>query len=123
MAENPRKIRLDGQRFGRWNVIRQQGNAPRGGAMWLCHCDCGTERAVIGSDLRFGKSVSCGCLSVETTVARSRTHGETKTRLYTCWQNMRARCGSDNPNYGGRGITVCAEWGNFEPFRDWALAN
>jgi len=40
---------------------------------------------------------------------------------------MRARCQKpDNPAwkyYGGRGIGVCAEWGVYEPFRDWALAN
>jgi hypothetical protein len=40
---------------------------------------------------------------------------------------MKARC--YNPNnkayndYGARGITVCAEWQPFEPFRDWSIAN
>lgn len=29
--------------------------------MWLCRCDCGTERVVIGSMLRNGHSKSCGC--------------------------------------------------------------
>lgn len=51
-----------------------------------------------------------------------------KTRLYRIWTNMKSRC--TNPNiaafkdYGGRGITVCAEWSDsFEAFRDWATAN
>ena len=26
-------------------------------------------------------------------------------------------------NYGGRGISVCAEWMEFEPFKNWALSN
>ena len=54
-------------------------------------------------------------------------HGMHNTRLYRIWRGIKQRC--TNPNYhsyadyGGRGITVCDEWLEFEPFRDWALAN
>lgn len=56
------------------------------------------------------------------------THGESKTRLFHIWQDMRKRCYNTNAinydRYGGRGITVCEEWRNkYEPFRDWAMAN
>lgn len=54
-------------------------------------------------------------------------HGMSHTRLYTCWASMKARCNYEsNPfyqRYGGRGITYCEEWENFEPFMRWALAN
>lgn len=40
---------------------------------------------------------------------------------------MRERCSNPHrkewPNYGGRGIRVCAEWDDYAVFRDWALAN
>lgn len=45
--------------------------------------------------------------------------------LYWAWKSMKQRC--QNPkckafvNYGARGITVCAEWQEFEPFCSWAL--
>ena len=48
-----------------------------------------------------------------------RTHGHTKpgnreTREYRTWLNMKTRCFNPNASdyhlYGGRGITVCAEW-------------
>lgn len=49
-------------------------------------------------------------------------HGERRTRLYAIWSNMKARC--LNPknkayaNYGGRGITVSAEWArSFSAFK------
>lgn len=47
--------------------------------------------------------------------------------LYGSWANMRTRCGNPKgagfARYGGRGITVCAEWTTFAAFREWALAN
>lgn len=125
MAKNPRLIDLTGQRFGRWAVSHQTGNTARGAAVWHCICDCGTERPVIGSDLRNGKSTNCGCIGVDRIGAFRRTHGATGSRLHQCWKNMRMRClnpnGDDYENYGGRGITVCAEWDDFACFRDWAL--
>ena len=54
-------------------------------------------------------------------------HGMRYTRLYNIWRSMNQRC--RNPKsynyerYGGRGITVCEEWHQFIPFRDWAMKN
>ena len=54
-------------------------------------------------------------------------HGGFGTRLYKVWANMKQRCENPNKcnfyNYGGRGITICNEWLEFIPFRDWALHN
>ena len=47
--------------------------------------------------------------------------------IYWAWKSMKQRC--LNPrcraykNYGARGITVCKEWLEFEPFCEWALNN
>lgn len=54
-------------------------------------------------------------------------HGESKTRLYSLWANMKNRCYNKNvmsyPLYGGKGITVCDEWRrSFTSFRNWAVA-
>jgi len=49
-------------------------------------------------------------------------HGYTarKHPLYMTWWNMKSRCYDDKDpsfdNYGGRGITVCDRWLDFEPF-------
>jgi len=54
-------------------------------------------------------------------------HGESDTKLHGVWVSMKQRI--LNPkvhnykDYGGRGITICNEWLEFIPFRDWALAN
>ena len=116
-------IDLTNQRFGKLTVIRLDGKDHRHECKWLCKCDCGNETVVYGSHLRKGNTVSCGC------VMRSahKTHGESKTRLYGIWQHMKSRC--ENPNvdhyycYGGRGITYCDEWKDFEVFKEWAVSN
>lgn len=47
--------------------------------------------------------------------------------IYWAWKSMKQRC--LNPrcaaykNYGARGITICEEWMEFEPFCEWALNN
>ena len=57
-------IDLTGKRFGRWTVVGRAENVIKM-TMWLCHCDCGTERVVHGNALRSGNSQSCGCLQRE----------------------------------------------------------
>ena len=53
------KIELEiGQRFGHWTVLRE---ADQKGGYWLCKCDCGNVREVLGTNLRRGLSNSCGC--------------------------------------------------------------
>ena len=66
----PRFIDLTGKKFGRWTVIKRsfpnKGEQP----VWLCKCDCGKEKIVMGNSLRKGDSKSCGCLSNELKSAR-----------------------------------------------------
>ena len=51
-------------------------------------------------------------------------HQMSHTKLYKIWEAMKQRCVNPNdPNfgrYGGRGIAVCDEWQEFEPFAKWA---
>ena len=48
------------------------------------------------------------------------TANKKRSRAYIAWMNMRQRClnpkNRDFANYGGRGITVCIEWGLFKQF-------
>lgn len=57
---------MTGQRFGRLTILRRaESNAPGGKARWVCLCDCGTEKTLIGADIRIGQRKSCGCLRRE----------------------------------------------------------
>lgn len=125
MASNPRLIDMVGLEFGRWAVLAKAGNTKGGAALWLCRCRCGTERSVLGADLRNGKSVSCGCEGSRASIGeRVKTHGMSGTRLYTIFKGMHARCSHPRwTNHYGKGIAVCDEWATFEPFRAWAMAH
>lgn len=119
---NPRLVEISGLTFGEWFVVKKSGNMKSGAALWLCKCSCGTERIVIGADLRCGKSSSCGCKGSRSTIGqRSATHRMKGSRIHNCWSNMLRRCRDiTNKTYGGKGITVCQEWHTFEAFFEWS---
>ena len=51
-----------GNKYGYLTVVKRGPNNARGKACWICDCDCGTKNIlVIGSQLRNGKTKSCGC--------------------------------------------------------------
>lgn len=113
---------LTGQRFGRLTVLCRADVISRK-AYWKCKCDCGTVKNIRGDGLVSGRVVSCGCYHDEIKT----THGDSKTRLYRVWHDMVGRCRTSThslfPNYGGRGITICSEWLNYDNFRKWAMEN
>ena len=50
----------------------------------------------------------------------SRGYPGRQSKIYSCWMNMRHRCmrpaHPEYPRYGGRGISVCERWADFETF-------
>lgn len=89
---------------------------------WRCRCDCGKELTVEGSTLRHGQQ-SCGCIRIEK-LPKTITHGHSTNGVispeYSVWQTIRRRCYDPRhvsyPQYGARGIVVCARWSNFQNF-------
>jgi hypothetical protein len=117
---------LTGQTFGRLTAVSRVENTPHGAARWSCSCACGAVFVVNARAMKSGNTSSCGCLKVEITGAKRRTHGATsglvRTREYSVWKSMHQRCGNPKTkmwsDYGGRGIKVCDRWSDFANFRD-----
>lgn len=109
--------KIIGKKFGKLTPIERNS-----GGYFLCRCDCGEVKSIRGANIRGGLTKSCGCIKSEITRERNYKHGLRHTRFYSIWLNMLDRCRNSNNinfhNYGGRGISVCEEWTNFENFRD-----
>lgn len=62
-------IDLTGKRFGKLTVIKKdKPHYTTGGNIvnkWMCQCDCGNQKSVLGASLRSGNTRSCGCLGKE----------------------------------------------------------
>lgn len=59
---------MTGQRYGRLTVLHRDESKPKGHgckAYWVCQCDCGNIKSIIGDHLRDGSTKSCGCLQKE----------------------------------------------------------
>jgi len=113
---------LTGQRFGKLIVLKEilPIQLP---SRWQIICDCGTIKEALGKNLLCGNTVSCGCHRI----AKHTIHNGAGSRLFNIWIGMKRRIldskHSSYKNYGAKGITLCASWYSFIPFRKWALAN
>lgn len=81
---------------------------------------CGKKFLGWASAKRVYCSGSCGASE------RAKKHGESRTRLYQIWTDIKNRCYCESlpafAYYGARGITVCDQWRNdYVAFREWAL--
>lgn len=117
-----------GHRFGRLTVVRDVEVIPPTKRRVVVICDCGNSYEVGLSSLTRGKSTSCGCYQREVVTKHGdRLKNRPQVRLYTIWKGMRDRCARNTcmayKNYGGRGITVCAEWDDYSVFKEWAENN
>ena len=119
---------LVGKVFGILEVVSRapdrqfaKGSLP----VWNCICKCGESGVieVFQCHLKAGHTTSCDCVKRAAVAATAIKHGKYKTREYSAWQAMKARCSLNTGNlehkvlYSGRGIKVCNRWLNsFENF-------
>ena len=74
---------ITGQRFGRLTAIKCAGQDDKKNYYWECKCDCGNAVKVIGTSLRRGNTVSCGCFKAERLKAQSqRTFKDITGKIY-----------------------------------------
>ena len=102
-------------------IIGYKSKDKYGNVQVECICpQCGSEFITRESHIKSGNTKSCGCVKVK--------HGLYNHPLYAVWGNMVQRC--TNPkntkweDYGGRGISICAEWRyNPSDFITWSIVN
>ena len=128
-----------GDRFGiitaTGKFVRQKTNRGKDDIKWEFVCDCGNTcyfRYIDVINRNKGKyPISCGCLANQHHGDAARKHWKYKSRIYSVYLAMIARCYNPNdsryPHYGERGITVCDEWrdksNGFINFYTWAIKN
>ncbi len=121
------------EKLGRKPIGKQGRTAPF--SIYEC-IDCKKHFEALEWNVNSGKTTrckSCYRLVVSTKIGNfNRTHGETKTRLFSIWNNIRDRCHNKNLNnknqkyiyYRDKGVTLCDEWiDDFISFRNWSLLN
>lgn len=112
---------LTGAVSGYVKALRPSGKrSARGLIMWVCECVCGKQFEAPSAKIKIQEIVSCGCLRGLGTVTHGATINKKWTSEYLVWAGVRARClypeSHAYPRYGGRGITICPTWEDFEVF-------
>lgn len=70
-------VKVVGDVFGSWTVIRDLGLQPVGTGrkqVVLCRCECGNKRKVQVNNLRSGGTRGCGCRRIERIAGRHRNY-------------------------------------------------
>lgn len=110
---------------GEWVVDGYSHSTKRWDAMFVVrHIACGKTRNMRGTDIRRGdwprRCMTCMPAKAKSERLytpeqwRERRHGQTGTKEYFAWNDMKKRClNPKHPKYhcyGGRGIVICDAW-------------
>ena len=113
------KFDLTGAVVNKLTVLHRTENVGKQPA-WICRCECGTLKRILGMHLRAKDVVDCGCGTYVRRSEANATHKMSQSPEWRVWRHMRERCqnpkNSNYRRYGERGITVCERWNKFENF-------
>lgn len=65
-----------GAKFGRMTIVAEAGRSNSRKRIYECQCECGTTKKVVGADLKSGRTVSCGCQRLESTISAREQEAE-----------------------------------------------
>ena len=118
-----RKINI-GDKYGMLTLIEWSTSSRKS----MFTCDCGNKIEAVPSEVRTGRTVSCGCKRKGKPLTHGHCINRERESLYDVWLGIKQRC--KNPKnksfdlYGGRGIGICKEWDNsYDVFREWSVLN
>lgn len=101
-------------------LIKERAEKVSGHWRNLYECSCGKRKLIYASNVKSGKTTSCGCIHKEMSKGLLSTHKMSKTYTYGVWAGMKGRClvktNGSYKKYGGAGITLCERWHSFENF-------
>jgi len=113
-----------GQKFNRLIIQSQyyKNNKTRA----ICKCNCGVIKDINLYSVTSGNTKSCGCHRIENTrkigLVKGSKYKIAHKIFYNIWRGMIQRCTNPEMNnykyYGGRGITVCDKWLDYDNFID-----
>lgn len=88
--------------------------------IYVCRCVCGNELVKSKPELRKNPDTRCRqCAGEQAAVTRG-CDGRDGTPTHNSWKAMHTRCYQPShaayPRYGGRGITVCRRWHDYDNF-------
>jgi hypothetical protein len=113
-----RPVNMLNQRCGRWIVKSREEGSGRPRIYWNCVCDCGNSGVVSTSQLRSGKSQSCGCLNKEIVSAQRLI--DLTGKIFGRWKVI-SKFASRRP--GNTLWTCVCECGKVSQVDGWCLRN
>lgn len=115
-----------GKKYGKLKVLEEKEKTKLGQRQFLCQCDCGKEKIILGSNLLYGESTSCGCNKgyVENTkinlLKMEQAYPNSKSGIKGVWQDKKGYwhaiitvSGNRIKFYGGadeKGKEKCVKW-------------
>ena len=117
MVQQRREIPPNSQ-FRHWRVLHESPLGDKRHRWFECECDCGHVKPVRMDELMYGKSNGCIQCSKKYDHLYKQVPGCKRdiadSHAWECWQNM-------HNLFRDRGIPVCDEWKDFEPFLEFYL--